>query len=486
MGENEAALRLDQPTLQKRDRFWKRIIERIEQREVIPVVGQELLWFDDAKRLAGGYSLYDLLADEFASALNLQRGIDPNRSALSAILASHPAFKDKTHEAYEDLKEVYDRSALGIPDPIRRLAEIRPLRLFVTTTFDDCLERALNMVRYGGRAKTLVLTYSYGKRPDSKTIDAALGSGETVVFKLFGSINRPLNGYAVTEADYVEFMYRLQSKEYRPERLFEEMKDKHILLLGNSFPDWLARFFLRLTRYYPLDSSQGTTMQYLADGIFSRDPVLQFFLDRFTKMAEVAPEVSGIEFVQQLYERWISIHGETISDARAEPVPVDEMPASAVFISYVAKDVDGSDSLDLTAAINLKEALENQGIDAWLDRRGGLEFGDPWEKKIKRNISLCSLFLPILSATAGRRTEGFFRKEWAWARERNLQLTGSDHPFIVPIIIDDTEIRNSRNFPEEFWNLHVARLDGGQTSAEFLRRIKDLVRIVRKKEAQVV
>jgi hypothetical protein len=115
-----------------------------------------------------------------------------------------------------------------------------------------------------------------------------------------------------------------------------------------------------------------------------------------------------------------------------------------------------------------------------------LEFGDPWEKKIKRNISLCSLFLPILSATAGRRTEGFFRKEWAWARERNLQLTGSDHPFIVPIIIDDTEIRNSRNFPEEFWNLHVARLDGGQTSAEFLRRIKDLVRIVRKKEAQVV
>ena len=59
MGENEAALRLDQPTLQKRDRFWKRIIERIEQREVIPVVGQELLWFDDAKRLAGGYSLYD-------------------------------------------------------------------------------------------------------------------------------------------------------------------------------------------------------------------------------------------------------------------------------------------------------------------------------------------------------------------------------------------------------------------------------------------
>lgn len=376
MAENEATPEMDELTCQKRDRFWKRIIERIEQRDVFPIVGQELLWLEDVGRPTGGYSLYDLLAEKFAAALNLERESDPNRSALSALVSSHPAFKEKTYEAYEDLKDVYERCAPGIPGPIRRLAEIRPLRVFMTTTFDDCLERALNEVRYGGRSRTLVLTFSLGRRPDSKAIDEALGSGEAVVFKLFGSINRPLNGYAVTEADYVEFMYSLQSKEYRPERLFEEMKDKHILLLGNSFPDWLARFFLRLTRYYPFGSSQGTTMQYLADAIFNQDPILQFFLNRFTRMAEVAPEVSAIEFVQHLHERWISTHAETVPEIAPETVLIDEMPVSAVFISYVSKDLDGSDSFDLTAAIALKEALENQGIEAWLDRRGGLNYGD--------------------------------------------------------------------------------------------------------------
>jgi SIR2-like protein/TIR domain-containing protein len=464
---------------QRRDKFWKRIIEFISHRELVPIVGQELLWYPDANLPNCGISMYDLLAKKFATELGLQIPTGQNRSALSALVASHPAFKDNAYEAYEDLKDVYERSSFQVPVAIRQLAEIRAFRVFVTTTFDDSLERALNEVRYGGRERTIVLTYSLRKRPHTSTIDEAIGSGDAVVFKLFGSIDRPLNGYAVTEADYVEFMHSLQSKELRPERLFDELKEKHVLLLGNSFPDWIARFFLRLTRHYPLASSQGSTIQYLADAIFSQDPLLLFFLNRYTKMAEVVPEVSAIEFVNHLHKRLPSSDQE-----EPQEIGDDEMEAGGVFISYSTKDDEGAESPDVDFVLRLKDALESLGIATWLDRRGGLQYADLWERKIKRNIARCSLFVPIVSLTSNRRTEGFFRKEWAWAIERSLLLTGADRPFLFPVVVDDIDLNSATNIPEEFRIPLAAQVSKQGPSQSFLSRFREVVRNVRKKDAQ--
>lgn len=38
----------------------------------------------------------------------------------------------------------------------------------------------------------------------------------------------------------------LQTPNKRPQRLFDHLRGKHILVLGCGFPDWLARFFLEL------------------------------------------------------------------------------------------------------------------------------------------------------------------------------------------------------------------------------------------------
>src|SRR4029077_2953173 len=101
------------------------------------LVGQELLWLEDP--IAGG-SLYELLAQKFAKAYDLRLAPTAGKSALSALLASHPASKAKTHEAYDDLRDIYERAEFGIPKALLRLWEIHPLRIFVTTTFDNSLE----------------------------------------------------------------------------------------------------------------------------------------------------------------------------------------------------------------------------------------------------------------------------------------------------------------------------------------------------------
>jgi len=61
----------------------------------------------------------------------------------------------------------------------------------------------------------------------------------------------------------------------------------------------------------------------------------------------------------------------------------------AVFLSYASQDSD--------AANSICDALRAAGIEVWYDQRE-LRGGDAWDRKIRREIRECALFLPIISA----------------------------------------------------------------------------------------
>jgi hypothetical protein len=104
-------------------------------------------------------------------------------------------------------------------------------------------------------------------------------------------------------------------------------------------------------------------------------------------------------------------------------------PPRAVFLSYASQDAE--------AARHLCEALRGAGIEVWFDQEGGLEHGDEWDAKIRRQIKECVLFIPIISAATQGRHEGYFRLEWELAAERAMSIA-SGVPFILPVVIDDT------------------------------------------------
>jgi hypothetical protein len=66
----------------------------------------------------------------------------------------------------------------------------------------------------------------------------------------------------------------------------------------------------------------------------------------------------------------------------------------------------------------------------------------------------------VLSRTAERRT-GFFRKEWSWASERNLDFTGSSLAFLCPLVIDDTPVVTSNEIPPSFKTVHIEQAPAG-------------------------
>ena len=78
-------------------------------------------------------------------------------------------------------------------------------------------------------------------------------------------------------------------------------------------------------------------------------------------------------------------------------------PARAVFLSYASEDA--------SAAQRIAEALRAADIEVWFDK-SELRGGDEWDRRIRRQIRDCALFVPIISKHSQARPEGYFRLEW--------------------------------------------------------------------------
>jgi len=303
--------------------------------------------------------------------------------------------------------------------------------------------------------------------PSEAIVTDKLGRGLPVVFQCFGNYRTPLQ-FALTEGDIVEYLHALQTAEYRPKRIFSELYERPLLLLGNSFPDWLTRIFLRMVRQKSLH--QGESKQYVADS--KKDPQLRFFLRNFTINTEVIDEMDPAEFVMELAAKWTERFGEQAAakPVRTLPVETKAMTQNAVFISYCRTDASGGIARDQEVALAIRDALVARDVDVWLDQRA-LEGGDDYSKKIRRYINTCSVFLPLISETTESRPDGFFRMEWGWALERLPHFTGSDRQFLFPVVIDQTDPTRAK-IPDEFRRIHCTRLENGKPDEEFLDRVQ--------------
>lgn len=138
--------------------------------------------------------------------------------------------------------------------------------------------------------------------------------------------------------------------------------------------------------------------------------------------------------------------------------------SGAVFLSYASQDAE--------AARRICDALRSGGVEAWFDKEGGLEHGDEWDAKIRRQIKECVLFIPLISANTQARHEGYFRIEWELAAERAMGFA-QGVPFILPIVIDDTREPDAL-VPDRFRKVQWTRLQNGDVPPEVQARFLKL------------
>ena len=446
---------------------WEDLLLQIEDGRVIPVVGPDLLTIRSGQRTS---LLNTHLAERFAQELGVERAGLPEELSLQKVALRYIADSGKPQRVYARLKAVMDGLTLAPPEPLRKLAAITDFNLYVSTTFDGLLAKAVDEARYGGSPKTLRLAYS----PRLRIQDLPSGKEEldrTVVYQMFGPLSASTD-YAVTDEDMLEFVNSLQSAERRPKLLFDELRNNHLLVIGCSYSDWLSRFFIRTVRNERLSLCHMS--EIIADDHTPSDSNLVQFLQHCS--VEVFLDGGAVAFVDELFRRWKERRPE-----RGDPCVATEagaaiatMKPDAVFLSYASEDRE--------VVRRTVDGLESVGLDVWFDQRA-IESGDDWDREIRRNIKNCSLFLPFISRHSTSRLEGYFRKEWRWAIDRAMGMD-ERFAFIHPIAIDETQ-DTADGIPEFFRTKQWHRFPGGSPTPEFLQRARALVRELRLRRAGV-
>lgn len=141
-------------------------------------------------------------------------------------------------------------------------------------------------------------------------------------------------------------------------------------------------------------------------------------------------------------------------------------PSSAVFLSYASQDRE--------VARRLFDALCAAGIEVWFDR-SELRGGDAWDRKIRREVAECALFIPVISSNTAARREGYFRLEWDLADQRT-HMIARNRVFIVPVCVDETP-ESTADVPESFQRAHWTRLPRGEATPQFIEHLRRLLSV---------
>lgn len=135
-----------------------------------------------------------------------------------------------------------------------------------------------------------------------------------------------------------------------------------------------------------------------------------------------------------------------------------------VFLSYASQDARAVERI----AMSLRAA----GVEVWFDQHE-LSGGDAWDRKIRKQIQDCALFVPVISATTDARLEAYFRIEWNLAAQRTHAMAG-EKAFLLPVVIDDT-LAPAAIVPGEFQSVQWTRLPEGADLAPFTARVGALL-----------
>lgn len=433
------------PSDTRRSAYWPQLLQKVADGAVVPIVGRDLLKVTTGDTTA---NLYQIIARRLAEVL----GVEVDGSALAAgnplntVACRYIIDGGDPDLIYSSLWDIVPGlMEVPVPAALAQLVAIPKFNLFVTTTFDGLLERAVQQAR--GSAPQ-VLAYSarnqMGAAPGPET--------QPTVYHVFGRVS-PLPDYVVTDEDALEFMFSLQASRTQPVAMLQRLWASNLLIVGCSFPSWAVRFFLRLAREKRLLFADRERIAYVVDPEAARDAGLLQFLKAFRTRVEVISDYSAEEFCAELSRRWTTL---------AQQAPADVPERESVFVSYASEDRPRVEPLVAD--------LRKRGFTVWFDQQS-LGPGDPWRELIRQGIRQCAAFIPVLSRESVQRSGREYWLEWTRAAEWSGAMAADDR-FLFPVAIDDVPAETA-SLPPKFRDVNWTRITTGTIPDELALRLSE-------------
>ena len=222
-------LPLERPLPTLDEDAWDDLLNFIEERRVIPIVGPELLKVETE---TGPRLLYDWMADRLAAKLGVDTSRLPQPYTLNDVVCWFLAQRGRREDTFARLRGILREATFAPPKALRQLAQITDFDLFVSTTFDSLLEEAINQERFAGAQSTEVIGYTPNRVVDLPGEREQLQ--RPVIYHLLGRCSASPT-YVISDEDMLEFICALQSEHLTPEKLFHELEHSHLLIIGSNF-----------------------------------------------------------------------------------------------------------------------------------------------------------------------------------------------------------------------------------------------------------
>ena len=419
---------------------WEMLLEDISRGNIIPVIGNEVYKFSANNELTS--------VDKYlASKIFEENGYTPE-PGLSLAEAIDYLEKEKNlhvRDLIRMLKETVDGISFNFP-LLSKFLEINELRFYCNTTvYNNILENTLKKVR--NVSPTSINFSIRSKFPDCDNIESL---DAPLVFNVFGSFKSA--DPALSEEEMLEFTACFKERmNDNAKTILDALKNKSLLFLGCTHPEWLIRFFLRVLSNERMHNWIDRISQIIVVNDFSDYRKKQYdFLKNYNT---ITYEGNTKEFVEELSERW----------KKQNPTKVK---CKTVFLSYTQKDVE--------AVERLKQALSDiNSITCWYDKEK-LFSGDNFETKITENIRDADLFIPLISENSLGQQDKYVYDEWFQAY--TFSKVRRDK-YMMPIVIDDVDLNN--NIVKKFYpQTSIEKVPQGTPGLDFINRLKSNLNLI--------
>ena len=296
-------------TGQMSDSTWKRLIGHINAGDCTPFVG--------AGALQPNFPTGRDLAQELAGAHNVPLPDTSNLAQVCQAITVQDDSRTTKRAVTETIKRYAEAVGTTLPHAIEALAEM-PFPLYMTTNYDDMLERALS----ANRKKAGVAICPWNTELAEMSLDeltellidpvkaadiSSRKSDKPTVYHVHGHMNVP-HSILVSEDDYLDFMinFSRNDQSIQSPMVQRAMARSAMLFVGYALEDINFRVLLRsfLTLQQGSSRARGVTVQFDPDGASVPEKTKEYLEAYFARLELDVFWGTAQSFMDELYDRW--------------------------------------------------------------------------------------------------------------------------------------------------------------------------------------
>lgn len=376
--------------------LWDKLIQQIIDGNVIPVIGADLL-------IDNSSNLHKVIIDGLARTF----GVNKQVNSFSELIYT-PEYKNKFNfkldNIYYQVDKIFAAKRFPASERLRRLLSIKQFPFIITTSFTPVIEQAMQNIW-----KDELRVMKFNNNPsENSDINNGADLRKPTIYYMFGKVGAGAHKYVLTDIDLLDFVSSWLSNDNkaRPKNLCNELKDKYLLMLGNTYSDWLFRFI-----WYSMRKPD------LGHGMLAYD-TLDESLINFLERTETFTKQNTSDVIDQILVRLDKKLKE--NEATKFNKPEENMD---VFISYSRSDTQ--------VAEQLYKALTAEGKRVWYDKYN-LTDGGLFMDEIRKAIKTAKYFVPIFTPNIEKekRESHVYRNEWDTAIEVAISM---GRTYIIPL-----------------------------------------------------